>query len=298
MIILSQICYSFHYSVKRYCICFIGYYSCVVHRDELLVEHDFRVLIALLAMTLQWMVTLGLRPHDLVGSVVRLRSQSIWLSRLASGASFETYGVSFRPFQRIEICSSMPHWGIWPPHHFLAVWRLEPLFISGLRHSESLCHTFSSTFRATSSFSVQSHHRFSVSAFGAIIITFSVFGIQSHHRFLVSAFRAIIVFFDWRSESSSSLLSIGVQSPPRRIFSFGVRSHHYHVLSFQSSKPPSLFSFGFQSHHRVFCLTFRVIIITSQYRCSEPSLPHFQFRCSEPSLSRSQFSEFRATITF
>ena len=28
MIILSQICYSFHYLIERYCICFSGHYSC------------------------------------------------------------------------------------------------------------------------------------------------------------------------------------------------------------------------------------------------------------------------------
>ena len=38
MIILSQVCYSFHYSVERYCTCSIGHYSCVVHRDKLPVE--------------------------------------------------------------------------------------------------------------------------------------------------------------------------------------------------------------------------------------------------------------------
>ena len=53
MIILSQICYSFHYSVERYCICFTGHYSCVVRRDEFPVEHDVRVLIAPLARTIQ-----------------------------------------------------------------------------------------------------------------------------------------------------------------------------------------------------------------------------------------------------
>ena len=40
-------------------------------------EHDIRVLIALLAMTFQWIVTLRLRRRDLVGSLVRLCSQSI-----------------------------------------------------------------------------------------------------------------------------------------------------------------------------------------------------------------------------
>ena len=114
-IVLSQILYSFHPSAEIYCICLTDRYSCDFCRDELSVEHDVRVLFALLAMTFQWIVTLRLRRRDLVGSVVRLCSQSIWLSGLASGASFEAHGVSFRPFQRIEICSGMPHWGIFHP---------------------------------------------------------------------------------------------------------------------------------------------------------------------------------------
>ena len=95
-IVLSQIHYSFHHSAERYYIRLIHHYSCDVRRDELSVEHDVRVLIALIAMTLQWIVTLRLRRHDLVGSVVRLCSQSISLSWLASRASFKIHGVSFR----------------------------------------------------------------------------------------------------------------------------------------------------------------------------------------------------------
>ena len=53
MIILSQICYSFHYSIEIYCICFTGHYSCAFRRDELSVEHDVRVLIAPLARTIR-----------------------------------------------------------------------------------------------------------------------------------------------------------------------------------------------------------------------------------------------------
>ena len=58
-IALSQVHYSFDHSA-RYCICFTGHYSYDFHLDELLVEHDVQVLIALLAMTLQWIVTLSL----------------------------------------------------------------------------------------------------------------------------------------------------------------------------------------------------------------------------------------------
>ena len=52
-IVLSQICYSFSHLTGRYFICFIGHHSCDFRRNELLVEHDVRILIALLAMTLQ-----------------------------------------------------------------------------------------------------------------------------------------------------------------------------------------------------------------------------------------------------
>ena len=179
MIILSQICYSFHYSVEIYCICLISRYFWDFHRDELSVEHDVQVLITLPAMTLQGIVTLRLRPHDLVGRVVRLCLQSIWLSRLASGASFETRRVTLSHLHWIEGCGDMLHWGIFLFHHFLVVWHSEPLFIHGLRHSESSCHTFSLAFRATITFSL---------AFRATI-TFR-FGVQSHHHFPV-----------WRSES-------------------------------------------------------------------------------------------------
>ena len=56
MIIPSQVCYSFHYSVERYCICLTNRYSCDFRRDELSVEHDVRVWIAPLARTIQWIV--------------------------------------------------------------------------------------------------------------------------------------------------------------------------------------------------------------------------------------------------
>ena len=279
MIILSQICYSFHYSVERYCICFTGHYSYVVRQDELPIEHDVRVLIALLAMTLQWIVTLGLRPHDLVGRVERLCSQSIWLSRLASGALFETYGVPFWPFQRIEICNVMPHWGIFPPHHFLAVWCSEPPFIRNLRHSESSEPLLHLAFRAT----IVSQFRRSESS------SCFQFDVQSHHHHFVV----------WRSESLSrfrrskpssvfsltfraAFFSFSVQSHPHHIFSFGVQSHHYRVPRFrhlESSSLPSLTfrvafpisafraiitsSFGIQSHRYHFLVSmFRAILIT------------------------------------
>ena len=87
------------------------------------------------------------------------------------------------------------------------------------------------TFRVviTSQFDVQSHHHhFSVSAFRAIIgfqidiqSHILVFGVQSRYHFSASVFRAIIITSQFR-RSEPSLLSISVQSHPRRIFDFGV----------------------------------------------------------------------------
>ena len=72
------------------------------------------------------------------GQVLRLCSPSTWSFCLASRAFFGAHRVSFRPFQWIEICSAMPHWGIFLSHHFLVV-----------RHSEP---------PSLFSFGVQSHH--------------------------------------------------------------------------------------------------------------------------------------------
>ena len=111
------------------------------------------------------------------------------------------------------------------------------------------------------SFGVRSHHYHVLSFWHSKPPSLFSFGFQSHHRVFRLTFRVIIITSQYRCSKPSS-----------SIFSFGVRSHHYHVLSFRRSEPPSLFSFGFQSHHRVFFLTFRAIIITSQFRRSEPSL--------------------------
>ncbi|RVW23717.1 hypothetical protein CK203_100799 [Vitis vinifera] len=146
---------------------------------------------------------------------------------------------------------------------------------SRFTNSESSCHIFQFGFRVTSQFDVQSHHHhYSLS-----------FGVQSHHR-----------FSDRRSESRSrfrrseslSLLSFGVQSHHHYFSSFGVQSHHRFFRStfrvpprFRRSESLSLLS-----------LTFRVIIITSQFRRSEPS--SFSDRHSE---SHPRFSAFRVVIT-
>ncbi|RVW40613.1 hypothetical protein CK203_079195 [Vitis vinifera] len=85
-----------------------------------------------------------------------------------SGASFETRRVLFSHFQQIEICSGMPY--------------LEP--------SLSL---FSSAFKAIIGFQIDIQSRFSVrhSESSSSLLGF---GVQSHHRFSVSAFRAITIF--------------------------------------------------------------------------------------------------------
>ena len=114
--------------------------------------------------------------------------------------------------------------------------------------------TFSvSAFRAFNIFSygVQSHHRFSVLAFRAIITFQSQrseplfllsLGVQSLHHFSVSAFKVIIISQLWRSEPLF-LLSLGVQS--RHHFLFDARSHH--LFSVPAFRATTSFQFGIQS---------------------------------------------------
>ena len=52
MIVLSQICYS-HHSTEGYRIRFMGHCFGDIHRDELSMEHDVRVVIVSLSMILQ-----------------------------------------------------------------------------------------------------------------------------------------------------------------------------------------------------------------------------------------------------
>ncbi|RVW24479.1 hypothetical protein CK203_082106 [Vitis vinifera] len=143
------------------------------------------------------------------------------------------------------------------------------------RRSESRSRFRRSESLSLLSFGVQSHHHFSVSAFRAVI-GFQIdvqsrvlgFGVQSRYHFSASVFRAII----------TTSLSFGVQS-----------RYHFSVSVFRAIITTSL-SFGVQSHHRfsdrhsespprfrrleslsLLSLTFRVIIITSQFRRSELS---------------------------
>ena len=120
--------------------------------------------------------------------------------RLVNKASFETYRVSFRPFQWIEICDDMSYWGIFP------------LIISsrlGVQSRRS--HIFSRTFRATISpqFGVQSH-LFTVVAFKAVVLIFSLtFKVVIHslaYRVVIHnlAFKAIIHSLEFRVTIISS----------------------------------------------------------------------------------------------
>ena len=156
----------------------------------------------------------------------------------------------------------MPHWGIFPLHCFLTVWRSGPPFIHDLRHSELSCHTFSSAFKATSL----------VLVVQSCILSF---GVQSHQRVFSLAFRAIITFQFQCSEPSSVFRSTFKVASSVPTFRVVITSPLW------CSEPSLCFQFGVQSHHRfsdrhselhpwfrrseslsLLSLTFRVIIIT------------------------------------
>ena len=138
-------------------------------------------------------------------------------------------------------------------------------------------------------------------------------GIQSHHRFSVSAFRAIITFSVRRSESSSSLLSFGIQSHHcsflvsafRAIIGFQIDiQSRYHfsasafraIIGFQIDIQSHTLGFGVQSRYHSSASVFRAIVITvCSVRRSEPSsvfrstfrvVITSQLRRSEPSSDR------------
>ena len=169
-------------------------------------------------------------PRDFFRQILRLCSPSTWSFWLASRASFRAHRVSFRPFQQIEICSGMPHWGIFPSHHFLIVRRSEPPSLF--------------------SFSVQSHHHHFLVWRSE---SHSQIGVQSHHRILVGV--------------HSHHFRVVRRSEPPSLFSFGVQSHHHHFLvwrfdlrpRFRRSEP-CFASFGVQSHHRLPVLAFKAIV--------------------------------------
>ena len=201
-------------------------------------------------------------------------------------------------------------------------------------------HPLSTSFRAImsnfqfgvqshfSSFGVQSHHRFSVSVFKAIVsFSFGVqsrsshslgiqshlssFGIQSHHRFSISAFRAIVSFsFGVQSRSSPSL---GIQS---HLSSFGVQSHY--PFPAWRSEPPCLLVYDVQSRlsqHDIPSLAFRVITsslgvqshvlfhstfratIHSRFTTFGVTMPHFQFGVQSHHFSVSAFKAILITFS-
>ena len=245
---------------------------------------------------------------------------SVWHSE--PHLRFDVQSHCLRPFYRSEPCfhSYMAfraiayfHFGVQSRVLFLFgvlshifVQRSEPLpiFVSAFR----VVFCFCLEFRATSSFGVQSHylpssrcseplhivrfgiqsHHFSVSAFRAILITFSVlvfravivtslgFGVQSHYHIFIR-----------RSEPSLSLLSIGVQSHHHRIFGFDIQSHHYRfsisasraIITHQFDAQSRILGFYVQSHH---------------YSSAWRSESHFQYWRSKPLLVFR--STFRAII--
>ncbi|RVW45299.1 Pol polyprotein [Vitis vinifera] len=157
-------------------------------------------------------------------------------------------------------------------------WRSEPSSLFSVRRSEP-----SSLF----SFGVQSHHHF-------------LFSVQSHRRFSVLAFRAIVAFQFWRSEPSLFLVW---RSEPSSLFSFGVRSHHYsqyrshhhHYFQFGVQSHHHYFQFGVQSHRRFSVLAFRAIAIFS---LAFRAIIAFQFWRSEPSLFSVWRSEPSSLFSF
>ncbi|RVW60286.1 hypothetical protein CK203_084072 [Vitis vinifera] len=248
----------------------------------------------------------------------------LFIEMTLSGASFETRRVPFSHFQRIEICSGMPHWESHPRFRrseslsLLSLAFRVIIITSQLRRSEP-----SSLF----SFDVQSHHRF-LDRHSELHHRFRrsepsslfSFGVQSHHRVFSSAFRAIIGFSDRHSEShprfrrskSLSLLSLTfrviiITSQFDIQKSLSLLSLTFRVIIITSqlrrSEPSSLFSFGVQSHHCVFSSAFRAIIgfqidIQSRilgFRRSEPSS---LFSFGVQSHHRVFSSAFRAIISF
>ena len=224
----------------------------------------------------------------------------------------------------------MLHQGIFPHHYLFAslvrhskpsclfsIWHSESYFHFGvqshilsfstriqhlfsIQHLESSCHTFQ--FRRSEPSSLlsigdQSHHRFSVSTFKAIIAfqfrrsespSLLSFGVQSHHRLSVLAFKAIIAF-RFRCSGPSLLLSFGVQIHHR----FSILAFKAIITSqFQHSKPPSFLNFGVQNYHRFSLLAFRVIIASQFWRSESLSLLSFGVQ----SHHRFLVSAFRAII--
>ncbi|RVW81098.1 Transposon Ty3-I Gag-Pol polyprotein [Vitis vinifera] len=178
-------------------------------------------------------------------------------------------------FRRSEP-SSLLNFGVQKPSSF-SVSAFRAIIVSQFRHSES------------SSFS--SHHRFSDSAFRAIIASQAIIAskfrrsepssslvsvFKTHHRFSVLAFRAIIA-----SPVPAFKATIPFSSTFRAII----------ASQFRRSEPSSLPNFDVQSHHPFLVSVFRAIIASQFWRSEPPSLPSLAFRaviasqfwCSKPS---------------
>ncbi|RVW90541.1 hypothetical protein CK203_031047 [Vitis vinifera] len=233
------------------------------------------------------------RPRYIVFASLTIIPE-LFIDRALSGASFETRrsGVqSRRSFTVYDIQSRILGFDVQSRYHFSI---------------DIQSHILVSAFRVviTSQFDVQNHHHhFSVSAFRAII-GFQIdiqspllgFGVQSRYRFSASVFRAIITtslsfgvqsrhrFSDRRSESRSRFR----RSESLSLLSFGVQSRH----RFSDRRSESRLRFRRSESLSLLSLTFRVIIITSQFRRSELSLV---FRSTVRVAS--SVSAFRVVIT-
>nr|CAN65636.1 hypothetical protein VITISV_037276 [Vitis vinifera] len=257
-----QVCYSFHYSVERYCTCSIGHYSCVVHRDKLPVER---------CSGFDRPISQDYSVDCYVEIVVCLLPD--YSLRLSDHPYGMTMGSLGRSHHRILV-------GVQSHHHFLvsAIRAIITSHFDVQSHIPILAfRAIISRFRCSKPFS--SHLRL---AFGAIVITpqfdvhchIPILGIHSHHHifvrcskssslrsltfrvtFSVSAFRAIISFQFWRSEPSLSHSRFR-RSEPSSLLSLTCRVT-FPVLAFKAIIASSL--------------AFRAIVITSQYRRSEPS---------------------------
>ena len=107
-------------------------------------------------------------------------------------------------------------------------------------------------------------------------------GVQSHHRFSVLAFRAIISS-QFQCSEPSSLPSSGVQSRHR----FSVPAFRAIIASqFRHSESSSLLSSDIQSHHRFSIPAFRAIIASQFWRSKPSSLLHFSVQSHRLSLVR------------
>ena len=220
-----------------------------------------------------------------------LSDPSSWLGVVAACYTREYFSLIVSLQFGVQSHHSSTVYVIQSHHVTLSVRRSEPLLV------------FHSTFRAVV------HPCWAFKAISLVLVFRAIipfqFGVQSHCVFSFTMFRVVFLSMTFLVTSlvghAELLFQIGihrcffwfgVQSHHYRIPSFGVRSHH-HFLVWRSWLH-SLFRRSKSSSH--LRSAFRAIIITSQYRCSEPSSSHFQFRRSEPCFH--SYMEFRAIVYF